>query len=284
MVSVFICSIIALTIIPIVASALEQPTFKLEKVIGNVYIGKQSAPLDPILGTGPGTYLTVNLYIIASENRNELVLIDVPGLLELFPLFKEALENEFPEAEIKAVFLTHDHLDHSWSIPYFLGTEIPVYASGDEMEADPGPYDFPIAAFDFVIPIDPGSIIPFEGGVIKAVGLKGHTPGHLGYAYFPDGDCGKINWFFAGDALLAPSNYGETTDPLDITYPFRLLVLDQDTFSYQLWIENLSSLKGRLTKNVKMFPAHGVVREGYFWKEPAAYIDYTISVLDGFIQ
>jgi len=61
-------------------------------------------------------------------------------------------------------------------------------------------------------------------------------------------------------------------------------VLDEDTFSYHSWTENLKSLKERLTKHTKMFPAHGVVPEGSWWKEPATYMDDTISVLYGFIQ
>ena len=55
-----------------------------------------------------------------------------------------------------------------------------------------------------VTPIYEGFSIPLGDGAITAIDLAGHTPGQLGYAYYPDGISDKCNWFFAGDALLSP--------------------------------------------------------------------------------
>lgn len=265
---------------------LSEPSFELEKVIGNVYVGKQGAPLDPIMGTGPGTYLTMNLYVITSDDRKELALIDVPGLQEdayplLLQLFLQSLKDEFPEAEIKGVFLTHDHIDHCWSIGYFLGKGIPVYASSAEINYPVlGSYDVPLAWFPTIIPIEPGDSVSLgDGETITAVDLTGHTPGHLGYAYYPDDGGGKINWFFAGDAVMAPQDHGASPDPFDITYLVRQRVLAEDTYDREIWMEKLVELQGMLTKHAKLFPGHGAVREGYLWQNPAAYIDHTVTVL-----
>lgn len=276
-----ICLLTAIAIMQGVAQAeLYEPSFELEKVIGNVYVGKQGAPLEPILGTDPGTYLTMNLYIIVSDDRSEVLLIDGPGLPELLPLFLEAFESEFPDAEIRGVLLTHDHIDHSWSTPYFALNGIPVYASSSEINAPPGMYNMPLA--DFVTPIEPGFSVPLGDGVVMAVDLTGHTPGQLGYAYYPKGCEGKANWFFAGDAVLAPIDHGGNTDPFDITYFVRLDMLVNDSFSYNIWEDNLVTLRQMLTKHAKIFPGHGAVREGYLWQDPNGYIDHTIEVLQQF--
>jgi len=255
------------------------PSFELEKVIGNVYVGKQGVPLHSILGTDLGTYLTVNLYVIASNDRSEVVLIDFPGVPELLTPFLEALEYEFPGAEIKGIFLTHNHLDHCWSIPYHVASGIPVYASSAAITAT-GTYNIPLVGI--ATPFEPGSSIPVGDGVLTAVDLSGHTPGHMGYAYYPDGDGGKINWFFAGDVVIAPLNHGVNDDPFNITYGVREDILNNDTDSYQSWEENIVALKGMLTKHAKLFPGHGAIREGYFWKYPTSYIDHTVGVLRPF--
>lgn len=291
-----ICLVMAFTIMQDEARAqLFAPSFEMEKVIGNVYVGKQGVPLEPILDPDyHDTYLTMNLYVIASEDRSEVVLIDAPGSpefpelfglpseLESLSIFLEALEAEFPGAEIKGVFLTHDHLDHCWSSTYFAANGIPVYASSAEINAPPGMHNMPLAGL-LAIPIEPGfSITLNDGAVITAVDLTGHTPGQMGYAYYPDGDGDKINWFFAGDALMAPLDHGASSDPDDITYFVRWDMLVWDTFGYQLWKENIVALKGMLTKHAKLFPGHGAVREGYLWQDPAGYIDHTVEVLQQF--
>ena len=265
------------------------PSIELEKVIGNVYVGRQAVPLEGLFPVpGPGFYLVMNLYVIASEDRSEVVLVDAPGLPDLWLPFMSALEAELPGATIKGVLLTHDHIDHCWSAGYFINYGIPVYVSSAELIAPQGGYDCPLATPP-ITPIDPGfSIILNDGAVITAIDLAGHTPGHMGYAYYSDGDGdddgGKINWFFAGDAVLAPPlDYGANDDPFNITYFVRLRILVEDTYSFQIWEENIVGLKGLLTKHAKLFPGHGAVREGYFWQDPIGYIDHTVGVLQPFL-
>jgi len=273
--------IVAVALFPCTALALSEAHFEFRKVIGNVYVGIQDVPLYPVMSEVPETYLSVNLFVIASQDHRELVLIDVPagapGLPGLYPEYMAALQENFPDAVIRAIFLTHDHIDHCWTISNFLGRGIPVFASSDDATADPGPFDYPLV--NLAIQIDPEFSFPFDGGWIQAVDLKGHTPGQLGYAYHPDGWQPEINWLFVGDALLSPLYYGDRVDPYDITYFFRLEVLAFDTYSIPQWMESLSAVRQQITQHAKLFPSHGAVREGEFWKDPADYIDHTLAVL-----
>ena len=136
---IFVCisllTVLSVMIPEVRSEGLYEPTFKLEKVNGNVYVVKQGIPLEPILGTGPGTYLTVNFYVIASDDRSEVVLIDGPALPALMYLLSwQRFESEFPEARRSRGY----PLDARpfWTIagriPYFASMGIPVYASTDE--------------------------------------------------------------------------------------------------------------------------------------------------------
>ncbi len=287
------CLIMILLLPAQVATALDEATFELSKVTANIYAGKQSIPLYPLgLSPIPGPYLTVNLYLLASEDKSEVVLIDAPvlvpnpaggaPLIDLLTPFLTTLNSEFPGATIKAVLLTHDHLDHiSGSIMYFLGSAVPVYIGAEEVAANwnfKGEFDFPVELF-FLNTLEPGDSIPFGTGQIKAVQLYGHTPGHLGYARTEEND-GKINWLFAGDALHAPpEDYGGALDPYNITYCFRLQVLATDNPDIPAWIGNLETVAAQMTPKSRLFPAHGAIEAGVYWLSPAAYIDYTIGAL-----
>lgn len=279
----FICLIVMIFVyLPGNSCALDEPTFVLEKVLGNVYVGKQGVPLPEGLSPFEGAYVSVNLYVVASEDRSELVIIDAPALPELFPAFMASLNEEFPAATIKAVLLTHEHLDHTGSMPFFTFSGTPIFARTTELSDPPGPYDFPADISAFATNIGPGFRLTIGDGAITAISLAGHTPGQLGFAYSPDGDR-KANRLFAGDALLAPeSDYGGMVDPYDITYLFRLLVLTSDTFNFELWQNNLFLAKEVLTKNVKLFPGHGAIRDGYYWKDAEGYIEETNAILEAF--
>lgn len=275
-----------------VANALEEATLDFRNVAGNIYVGTQSIPLYPLgLSEYPGTYITVNFYLLACEDKNEVVLIDAPVvvvnsdgdiLVDLMTPFATILENEFPGAEIKAVLLTHDHLDHiSFSIMHFLQSAIPVYISAEELaanEEEMGEFDFPVGLF-YPNTLNPGDSIAFGEGQLTAIQLYGHTPGHIGYAFTDEAE-GKINWLFAGDALHAPpEDYSGPSDPFDITYCFRLNVLAIDNPDIIAWIDNLETVEKQLTPKARLFPAHGAVEKGAYWRAPAKYIAYTIDAI-----
>jgi len=290
----WLCCGLFLVILPTTVLGLDKPRLEFEKVTGNVYLGKQSVPLYPILSDEKGPYLTVNFFVVANEEKSELVLIDMPVLIpdpkggppiaDLLTPFLAILNCDFPGATIKAVLLTHDHMDHvSGSIEYFVTSGIPVYASALDVTTEPpGAYDFDtmtgIPLKLFVKGIGPGFQLSFDGGMFTAVDLKGHTPGQLGYALSDDD--GRINRLFAGDALLAPEqDYGGKEDKLDITFLFRLQILIKDTYSVKAWGNSLKGLADILTPHARLFPSHGAVSDGYFWRDPSGYIEYTLAML-----
>ena len=161
-----------------------------------------------------------NTYVVYND-RNECIIID-PSLD-----FKSIYNEIVDRYEVKAILLTHGHLDHIDGCRYF--KDLPIYIYKDEERML---YDSHLSLYDMI-----GSKTPFSKGDLKIVPLNDnqtfnligfdikiiHTPGHTAGSscYWIDGD------LFTGDTLFY-FTCGRTDFPTgsmdDIVNSVRLLV------------------------------------------------------------
>jgi glyoxylase-like metal-dependent hydrolase (beta-lactamase superfamily II) len=90
--------------------------------------------------------------------------------------------------DVKAVVLSHLHLDHAGGLEFFRGSDVPIYVHGDEIRhafyavatgEDIGPYVPHYLDFSFNWqPIDGDEVELFEGFMLHR--LPGHTPALMG--------------------------------------------------------------------------------------------------------
>lgn len=134
-----------------------------------------------------------------------VVLIDA-GFDESGEQIKEALHGR----TVKAILITHGHLDHRaaahlFGAPVYIGRadvdlleghrgcEAPVAILGDIVGVPPRPKT--------VIPVDDGNVLVIGGRTFEALALPGHTPGSTGWL------TGRV--LFTGDAIQGPLDDGE---------------------------------------------------------------------------
>ncbi len=172
-----------------------------------------------------------NTYLI--NNGLDAILVD-PG-----EGIREYLE-EIKKYNIKAILLTHGHIDHIDGIKYFLNTDIYIYK--DEAEFLDSKSLSLYEAFGKLKPFNKDNlkIHLLEEGIINLLGFKIeviHTPGHT------KGSCCYLfndNILFSGDTLFQVS-VGRTDFP---------------TGSMSELNNSLEKLK-KLDDTVKVYPGHG---------------------------
>ena len=151
-----------------------------------------------------GIYYT-NSYIV-SNDKNECIVID-PGLG-----YKDVANYIKNKYDVKAILLTHGHMDHIDGIQYFL--DKPIYMTKETKEMV---YDSHESIYDTMGRITPYSYgmlderIIDEGDILDLIGFKFkviQTPGHT------SGSCVFImdNIMFSGDTIFYHS-YGRYDMP-----------------------------------------------------------------------
>ncbi|MCR5350738.1 MAG: MBL fold metallo-hydrolase [Acholeplasmatales bacterium] len=139
--------------------------------------------------------LFTNTYIISNDN-NECILID-PGLG-----YKKVVDHVKSKYDVKAILLTHAHIDHMDGIQYFL--DVPVYMHTKEYDNF---FDSEASLYNMF-----GRVCPYNEGMLdirkvnhgdefNLIGLKIkvlYTPGHTNGSV-----CFLIeNKLFSGDTLF----------------------------------------------------------------------------------
>ncbi len=154
-------------------------------------------------------------HLLYDATRHEAVLIDT-GLVGEVPRLRQILrELGLAWPDIKAILLTHGHLDHTGNLARLKAlTGAPVLAHPLEQRHIVGtfPYTGPSRVCGFLeatgrwlfryrtVPIDqpliPDGELPYWGG-LRVIHLPGHTEGHCGF--YSD----RFHLLFAGDLFAS---------------------------------------------------------------------------------
>ncbi len=146
---------------------------------------------------------------------DECVLIDTGMLGELGRLKRQLSKLGMDWASVKAILLTHGHLDHAGNLAKLVRlTGAAVYGHTEEQIHLDG--EFPYRGYNRVCgwleglgrfvtryeggfidqPVEDGQVLPFWGG-LEVIHLPGHTRGHCGFY------SRKHDLLFAGDLFLS---------------------------------------------------------------------------------
>lgn len=187
---------------------------------GPADVHELSALIISKLAVGP---MDNNTYLLRCRSTGRQLLIDAAAepnrILELIG----------PDG-LSGVVTTHRHADHWGALAEVVAvTDAPTYAGVDDMEA------IPVATTH---PVNHGDRISFGDATLRAVHLRGHTPGSIALVYEdPEGP----PHLFTGDCLF-PGGVGKTWSPED----FTSLVSDVE-----------SELFDRLPDTTWVYPGHG---------------------------
>ena len=173
-----------------------------------------------------------NCTLLWDDETNEAVLTDVGGDVP-FLLEVVAAKN----LKVKAVWLTHGHLDHAGGVVEFV-TQQPVPVIGPHcddgylLEALPettAQYGFPVSpAFTPERWLEEGEVLKVGAYAFQVLHIPGHTPGHVVFY------CAEAGLLIAGDVLFYET-IGRTDFPRgnhgDLIHNIRtkLLVLPEET-------------------------------------------------------
>lgn len=178
-----------------------------------------------------GSFFT-NSYII-SNDKNECVIVD-PGLN--YGNVAKYIKSKY---DVKAILLTHAHLDHVDGIQYFL--DKPVYISDIEYN---NLFDTEVTLYDTI-----GRISPYNEGMLNIIKVKHNdiikligyefkvlfTPGHTsGSICYLMGDV-----LFSGDTLF--NNSIGRTD-----FPTGSMTKMKESLNYLMTLDD----------NIKVYPGH----------------------------
>ena len=151
--------------------------------------------------------IKTNVFVV-SNDKNEAILIDT----------SYSFDNLLSEIEkkyiIKAILITHSHIDHIDGLKLFNNTNIPIYMSKNSKEAlsdsKASSYyivgeETPFKKYDLNIQIlNDNDVINLIGYDIKVLLTKGHTKGSLTFVI------DELKAIFSGDTLFA-GRHGMTT-------------------------------------------------------------------------
>jgi glyoxylase-like metal-dependent hydrolase (beta-lactamase superfamily II) len=192
-----------------------------------VELSKRIVPLRGFMGL---------CHLLIEENNKGAVLIDT-GLFGEAWMLKLALNKRgLSPKDIKAVLMTHGHLDHSGNLSYLKKlTGAKIYAHPLEQDIINGCFDYqgintwcgrleslgrkvlrvgkPVAIDEH---LEDGQLLPFFGG-LRVVHLPGHTLGHCGF--FSD----KQKLLFSGDLFSSYTMFSHLPPPILNTAPELML-------------------------------------------------------------
>ena len=153
--------------------------------------------------------IRTNVYVI-SNDKNEGILVDTSYKFE--PLFDEITK----KYQIKAILLTHSHIDHVDGLKLFRNTNIPVYMSKQSKEAlsDSRASSYYIVGEDSpfkdnslnIKVVEDNEMLNLIGYDVKFLLTPGHTNGSMTFVI------DELRSIFSGDTLFR-GTWGRTDLP-----------------------------------------------------------------------
>lgn len=140
-----------------------------------------------------------NVYLLTSKATGAQVLIDAADDL---PAIQQLLEDSAADSaqptKLLRIATTHQHWDHVRALPELVkAAGASTSAGADDADALPVPVD---------VRLNNGDVERFDDIEIRAVHLRGHTPGSIAFVYQdPEGPA----HIFSGDSLF-PGGVGNT--------------------------------------------------------------------------
>ena len=200
--------------------------------------------------------IRTDVYVI-SDDKNEGILVDTTYKFD--ELYKE-ITNKYT---IKAILITHSHIDHIDGLKLFKDAKIPIYMSRETKEAlsNSKASSYYIIGEDSpfknnklnIIVVEDNEILSLLGYEIKVLITRGHTTGSTTYVIEHD------KAIFSGDTLF-PGRHGMTTyyggNHIDMLNSVdRILSYDDDYIMYPGHYENvlLKDLKFLKDLNIELF-------------------------------
>ncbi len=152
-----------------------------------------------------------NCYLFRAEDSDRALIVD-PG--EEADRILHAVEGL--GVDVEAILLTHTHFDHIGAVApvakatgatvYCPEIEVPVLA--DIMSFVPWPGFGPYESYDADETVSGGERLELAGLEIDVLFTPGHSPGHVTYAAYPEGEAdgeGAVPSLFSGDVLFQGS-------------------------------------------------------------------------------
>lgn len=146
-----------------------------------------------------------NVYLLTAKRTGAQVLIDAADdAPAVRALLGTASNDAGVPAELKLIATTHSHWDHVRALAELeTGTGAPTVAGRDDaaaIEAESG-----VATGRL---LDHGDVVDVDGIVLKAIHLRGHTPGSIAYV-LEAAEGNGTTVIFSGDSLF-PGGVGNT--------------------------------------------------------------------------
>jgi glyoxylase-like metal-dependent hydrolase (beta-lactamase superfamily II) len=140
-----------------------------------------------------------NVYLLTSKSSGIQVLIDAADdFAAIGGMMLDSLEDGPVEPKLALVATTHQHWDHVRALKELVAATHARTAAGKH---DAGALPVPVDVL-----LEDGDVQAFEGFELKAVHLRGHTPGSMAYVYEDPAGPAHV---FSGDSLF-PGGVGNT--------------------------------------------------------------------------
>jgi glyoxylase-like metal-dependent hydrolase (beta-lactamase superfamily II) len=140
-----------------------------------------------------------NVYLLTAKESGAQLLIDAADdLPAIQALLADAAADTAATPRLELIATTHQHWDHVRALPELVkATGAKTAAGADDAPELPVPVD---------VLLDHGDVGNFDGFDVRAVHLRGHTPGSVALVYEdPEGPA----HIFSGDSLF-PGGVGNT--------------------------------------------------------------------------